>query len=114
RFSPGRRKTLKGRVSYAWTSCHVPEQRDNAGVRRAAGGTSMSFHGPSHSMPNTRFACGPRSSDSRGINSKRVQVAMNSLALSFALMCCHAAAAELSDLSALEAAATRGDVPALI
>ena len=65
-------------------------------------------------MPNTRFARGPRSSDSRRMNRKRVQLTLKSLAFAFALMCGHAAAEELADVSALEAAAKRGDVPALM
>lgn len=43
-----------------------------------------------------------------------MQTALKSLAIAFVLVCGHAAAEELADVSALEAAAQRGDVPALM
>ena len=51
---------------------------------------------------------------SQRMNSKQLQLTLNSLAFAFTLMFGHAAAEELGDLSALEAAARRGDVPALM
>ena len=48
------------------------------------------------------------------MNSKPVQLALNSLVFACALICGHAAAEELGDQSALEAAARRGHVPALM
>ena len=48
------------------------------------------------------------------MNGRQVQLTLTSLAFAFVLLCGHAAAEGFGDQSALEAAAKRGDVPALI
>src|SRR4051812_4189165 len=59
-----------------------------------------------------RLGTRPCSSDTPGMNRKPMHVALKSLAFAFALVCGHAAAEVLSDVSMLEAAAERGEVSA--